>query len=92
MHASRQPACSNSCRCLQQLVHLVLCGLQNYKETCKNIGYDCTTDEIYAECGNGKQGSAHMTAYPYSSFSDASFCEGNLANVDGALQCQLQQP
>ena len=63
-----------------------ICGLQNYKETCMNIGYDCITDTIYAQCSSQTEDS--NDTYPFSSLSSVSFCEGNIANLGGVLQCQ----
>lgn len=67
---------------------LLLC-LQNYKFSCQNIGYDCTRDVLYAECGNGEAGADH--AYPLSSLADASNCigsSGNIGNDHGVLVCR----
>ena len=65
----------------------VVCCVQTYKETCKNIGYDCVTDTLYAQCSKQSEGSTEQ--YTLSLLSNASDCEGNLANLSGILQCQL---
>ncbi len=51
-----------------------------------NIGYDCITDTIYAQCSSQTEDS--NDTYPFSSLSSVSFCEGNIANLGGVLQCQ----
>ena len=60
--------------------------MQNYKETCQQIGYDCNTDALYAKCGNGKDGSDH--AYILSTLEDATDCF-SITNEHGYLNCDL---
>ena len=62
-------------------------ALQNYKESCRSIGYDCDSDTLYAECGNGKSGDDH--AYLVTSIPDAAACESNLSNGHGVLVCRI---
>ena len=76
--------------------HAMLC-LQNYKESCQNIIYDCNTDGLSATCTNNlpnvdPQSAAASTL---SSLASASACIGvedgatsNIANAGGILQCQ----
>ena len=69
-------------------VYCDICGLQNYKETCQNIIYDCTTDIISAVCGNNKPNVPTAEQYNSSTLPGASSCPGNIANAWGILQCQ----
>lgn len=59
--------------------------LQIYKETCRQIDYDCTIDTITASCPTD----ATMTTFTNSSFPDATDCYyyGAIANVGGVLTC-----
>lgn len=65
--------------------------LQNYKETCTEIAYDCSTDTITARCGGQSDNAQGLT-----SLADASECydsirgkPGNIGNISGDLECQL---
>ena len=63
--------------------------MQSYKETCKDIVYDCTTDLLTATCGNNVADSIFNT----SSLANASECvyltpSYTIANIWGFLQCQ----
>ena len=63
-------------------------ALQNYKETCKQIAYDCDLDTLTAYCGNNKPNVDEAHAFNYSSLSQASDCDGEIMNVWGVLKCQ----
>ena len=62
--------------------------LQNYKETCKQISYDCKADILTAVCGNDLSNVDAAHAYNYSSLSNAAKCPGEVMNVWGILKCQ----
>ena len=61
-----------------------VCDVQNYKETCSNITYNCSTDTVAATCGNEASGSN------FSSLIAASECSETIMNINGILKCQPQ--
>ncbi len=96
MHSCPAPLYCCSTTCTHKCHHAVCCydfgsctcGLQNYKETCKDISYDCSTYIITATCGNDKTNVSEASAFNTSSLHDAYTCEGNIENVWGILKCQ----
>ena len=71
-----------SCKCGFACNHALL--LQSYKELCRQIGYDCNTDTVYAECETGAEGSAQN--WPLVSLADATVCY-DITSSNGSLQC-----
>lgn len=73
-------------------VMIVSLLLQNYKETCKLITYECNSDIIFAVCGNGKSGSKHR--YLQTALQNATLCYGvgSIENVWGTLACVALPP
>jgi len=69
---------------------LLVFFLQNYKETCKQISYDCSTDTVSATCGNAIPAVDPGNAYNFSSLSHATDCSltGEIMNIWGVLECQ----
>ena len=67
----------------------VLVVLQSYKEKCRQIEYDCNTDTISAECGNGEEGAAF--AWIQDSLPAVSYCigYGDISTKHGYLVCAL---
>lgn len=60
-----------------------LCCLQNYKEVCRNIHYECKTDTIYANCADRRSYETHEVPsdalYNEFSYNGASDCSKNIA-------------
>ena len=86
-------AVGHVCPCpTSALAHFGWC-LQIYKETCKAITYDCTTDILSASCATD----ATLSTFTNTSLEDASHCFSGfgylygriIANVGGVLDCQL---
>lgn len=74
-----------------------MCCLQNYKEVCRNIAYDCKTDTISASCANRRSsyethGVPSDAVFLDLSYPGASECSSNIgvniyAHVNYSLEC-----
>ncbi|KAL3135484.1 hypothetical protein ABBQ38_005964 [Trebouxia sp. C0009 RCD-2024] len=63
----------------------------NYKETCRDISYNCQTDTVSARCSNSHGGELHPDPQTYvrTFYIGATECSGNLANDVGSLVCSV---